>query len=152
MDGFPPRGSYRDNPSIAHDLQGNRSQSMAPLVFLVVPFSNGCVIPAQTPDANADNLRIINALRTLSEALGAPPIMAEAFNLATGTKPVSEIVQGLLDTAASAADSEPGQDQVREQDVSPGDAKGIQHAFEAAERMRKMRDAKKAKRDQLAEV
>ena len=53
MHGFPATGAYRDNPSIAHDLQGNRSQGMSPLVFLVVPWKLAAAPAVAVPAASA---------------------------------------------------------------------------------------------------
>lgn len=146
MADFPTSGAYRENSSIAHDLQGNRSQSMAPLVFLIVPFGNGAVLP-MAQDTGADAVRVLNALRTLSEALGAPPLMSEAFDLAASGRPAEEIVKGLLETAFSAAEERAG--------LTPDDrAKpaNTATAVAAIDRAAKMREAKAAKKAEKAEA
>jgi hypothetical protein len=79
--------AYRDNPSIAHDLQGNRSQGMSPLVFLVVPWKPA-LAPARaapaalatpqpaidtqgTPDAVQANLTAAERMRKMRAAKAA---------------------------------------------------------------------------------
>ena len=146
MDGIASGGAYRDNLSIAHDLQGDRSQSAAPLIFLVVPFGNGAVVPAQAPEAAGIDVRVLNALRTLSEVLEAPQIMTEAFDLAASGKPVEEVVNGLLATALSA------QAEGDDIELEERDTKAVKTATDAAERMRKMRAAKKAKQAEKEEA
>jgi len=138
-----PTGQYRDNPGIAHDLQGNRSPNLSPLLFFIVPYKAAGVVPISADSENPGTSRILDALRTLAEALGAPPLLREAFELADSGKPVDEIVKGLLDTAEAAAVASDAEHTPEDIDAEKHTAPPKDTA--AAERMRKLRAAKKEK-------
>jgi len=104
-----PTGTYKENPSIAHDLQGNRiGAGMTPLLFAVVPWKKAgdvtqpVVMDTPVVGANEDGAKPLAALRKLSESLGAPEILVAAIDLAASPERTpSEIEAALLDTVAN---------------------------------------------------
>ena len=91
MDGIAT-GIYRDNLSVAHDLQGNRSQSMAPLVFLVIPWKQAAAPAVAVPDASAGYVLGIDA----PEPPYAPEVPAPAKDAA-----MLERMRKMRETAAA---------------------------------------------------
>lgn len=76
-------GIYRDNPSVAHDMQAARSSHLAPLVILPIPFGNGAV-PASLVIAPAEDATLKKSLAgfgQLLRKLEAPIEIMEAFDI-----------------------------------------------------------------------
>lgn len=115
MSGFPS-GPYKENQSIAHDLQGNRGSSLSPLVFLIVPWKDAKSNPAATCK---DSLQVeaspavkdtesLTMLRVLAEELGAPDLLLSAIDLVASDRPSSEIVSALETTVRNLASGDHG--------------------------------------------
>lgn len=73
-----PAGQYRDNPSIAHDLQGNRTALKSPLVFLLLQEPQEAT---QDAGAAASGEEPRRAFRELLDAAEAPEFIVKAFSL-----------------------------------------------------------------------
>jgi len=154
-----PSGPYRENTSIAHDLQGNRGSALAPLVFLIVPWKNaksnpaaeapenGSEVPENRPDA------ALAALRTFAEKLGAPELMLSAIDLAASGRPAVEVERLLAETIAQIEPGPGDGPNVPDSPNSPAgqspeeiaEAKRKAKATKAAERMKRMRERKRQK-------
>lgn len=156
MHEFPESGPYRDNRSIAHDLQGNRAPTDAPLVFLLVPWSGYIANLEETsamPTHEAEPALLsapdfIGPIRDMLVKLNAPDVVLAALDLATGASNAA-----LLDYVASIPDTETEAEQEAETEaeLAPIAATasqinpktGLPYTPEAL-RMRKYRAGKKA--------
>jgi hypothetical protein len=76
-------GAYRDNPSIAHDIQATRSVHLAPLVIHPIPFGNGAVPAALViaPTEDASMSASLAAFEVLCRAMDAPSEILEAMQI-----------------------------------------------------------------------
>lgn len=144
---FPSSGPYRDNRSIAHDFQGNRSATMAPLVFLLVPWSGhvaGTEAAVTAGQATAPDF--IGPIREMLVKLQAPEVVLHALDLATGDSNAAllEYVAGIPD-AEGETPAEPEADLVpiaaTASQINP--KTGLPYTPEAL-RMREYRARKKA--------
>ncbi len=92
-----PTGTYVQNPSIAHDIQGNRiGAGMSPLLFSVIPWKDAKASPAAAPaESNAAPLA---AFRRLAAVMGAPPVILSSIDLLCSGLPVEQVVAALEST------------------------------------------------------
>jgi hypothetical protein len=119
MDGIP-QGSYAENLSIAHDIQGNRSATLAPLVFLLLPYGDGSAASAphlaatEKPQRfSAAGLSILGEIEGMLRKLDAPPEAIECLNIArfphedeTVLQVLREFIGGMDVTEAEAPPAE----------------------------------------------
>lgn len=99
MNGFP-QGTYRDNPSLAHDLQGNRAAvGMSPLLFGIVPWVHGDTpLVAPTSTAPAQDLNLLEAFDAFDALLAdmdAPEIITSAFALLRSNTEPGQIAEAI---------------------------------------------------------
>lgn len=120
MWGFPD-GPYRDNLSIAHDLQGNRAAVKAPLVFLVI--ESGAVADAEAPQAGEASHESLLAFRELLVAMEAPELVLQAFDTLSSELPAERIEETIRETIRRVtAAEEPTSPDPAEPVVREGDA------------------------------
>ena len=134
-DGIDPERPYEDNFSVAHDIQANFAHAES-LVMFPVPF--GAAAPVGVTAG------VLASLRFLAVRFGAPPIMLEAIDLvARGLAP--EVTCLALDNTAPAGDPTPDLSDEEAPPVPP--IPTAEPALDvSADRMRKMREAKAAKK------
>ena len=128
-DGINPERQYEENQSVAHDIQHN-SPHMESLVVFPVPYGNAEESPAaDAPTAAAiAPPEVLDSLRSLAQRFGAPEIMLEAIDL---------VKRGLNAKATCLALDSTSPETLAPEPEAPS---------ENAERMRKLREAKAAKK------
>lgn len=123
MEGSPTK-SFRENKSISEDF---RTANNCPFSIQVVPWKG-------TPAVQNEQSHFLPILREILRSIDAPPVVEEAFKLidAGNLGEMQDLAEFLKATAKEAPPA-----------ADPGESP-------AAARMRKMREAKAAKKAQLA--
>jgi hypothetical protein len=83
--GDVPKGAYRDNLSICHDLQGNRSGNLPPLVAVIIPLKEGVAeFIATTERGQADPMpAMLETLKGFLADMDAPDEIMQAMAILT---------------------------------------------------------------------
>lgn len=154
------KGTYRDNLSVAHDMQGFRSPHLAPLVIIPIPFGNQeAGIPASlvVPGPDTDYEKTIEAFGKLLHALDAPQEAIEALEIlklketsdeARATA-INMIAGGIIDETPATITTPPAPT-VTVQASKPtteSEEAAAKRKAAAAEKMRRSRARKKAEKD-----
>lgn len=130
MDGIEP-GTYRDNKSIAQDLQATCGPATLPLIFTVLPWRGAKAVTPVVEAPAAPQADVFTPLEELFAKMGAPAEVVEALKLAKDghAGALRQFVDGCFV-------GQPGPPPVPDP---------VQPSPEAL-RMRKLREAKAAKR------
>lgn len=149
-----PTGTYVQNPSIAHDIQGNRiGAGLSPLLFSVIPWPGAkpqkSAAAAATGESNAAPLE---AFRRLADVMGAPPVIMSSIDLLSSGMPGDQVTSAIESTIASVEEElrkVPSPDPVA---AAPRESNPLADALTsttppaAAESKRKLTGADRAKR------
>lgn len=141
MHGVSTAQPYEDNQSVAHDIQSNFAH-MESLVILPVPWGDHTEIVAPAVAVSAPDNAPLISLKSLAERLGAPPTMIDAIDLVLAGGNAKSICLSLDNTEVEAA-NQPDQPELPPIPIATKPPTG---PLTNAERMRKMREAKAAKK------
>lgn len=166
--GDVPKGTYRDNLSICHDIQGNRSITLPPIVCVLIPLKEGVVEfekQAQQVDPMPAMLEtltgFLNDMDAPDEIMQAMAILSMPGVDAEARKAALESHIGSVKTALSGNSPEfsiqgadgviPDIDPPEEKEPSsppPASKQSVEEKKrKAIERARKSRERKKAERE-----
>lgn len=125
--GDVPKGAYRDNLSICHDLQGNRSTTLPPIVSVIIPLKEGVAeFEKQSNEKQADPMpAMLETLTGVLRDMDAPDEIMQAMAILTMPGVDAEARQSALTAHIAAvrdslaAPDEPQESQIT--DIDPPD-------------------------------
>lgn len=98
-----PTGTYVQNPSIAHDIQGNRiGAGLSPLLFSIIPWPGAKPQESAAAAATAEsNAAPLEAFRRLADVMGAPPVIMSSIDLLSSGLPGDQVTAAIESTIGS---------------------------------------------------